>query len=135
MILPIYPDTSISDVQSFFHRAYPFLRIAFCDGAHAWGERCATFHWHDPTILLTHVAERSKIPASIPLHPWLKTGDVEDAFETCFGLHAQIFRKEGGRWVETAGTDDLTLDEQNDIGYRSEARLHEVMWIEREVIF
>lgn len=44
-----------------------------------------------------------------------ETGAVEQEFERRFGLHIQIYRLQMDRWVQTVGTDILTLSEQNDI--------------------
>ena len=55
-------------------------------------------------------------PGMIEIHSWRKTGMVEQELRKRFGLHVQIMRKHGDSWIQTAGTDELTLEEQNEIG-------------------
>jgi hypothetical protein len=70
----------------------------------------------------------------IDLQSWSRTGDVEDAFKTKLGLYPQIFRRLGYKWVETAGTDLLSLDEQNSIGRESLVKRSGNLWLEKEYI-
>jgi hypothetical protein len=44
---------------------------------------------------------------------------VADWMKEQFGLFTQIYRRNGYSWVETAGTDELSLDELNEIGKKS----------------
>ena len=46
---------------------------------------------------------------------WYQTGRVEQDFKKLFGLNAQIFRKENGKWRQTIASDDLTLQEQQQL--------------------
>jgi len=42
-----------------------------------------------------------------------------------YDLNVQIFRRQDDRWIQTAGSDGLTLGEQNEIGYKeTEKVLH-----------
>ena len=46
----------------------------------------------------------------------MKVFELEDSFQTLFGISAQVFRKSAGSWIETSVTDDWTLKQQNDQG-------------------
>src|SRR5690349_20507307 len=119
MILHINHETTIKELQEKFRKAYPFLKIEFADRSQQPGEVKKPCHWYDPVFRLQNIA---KLPRNgeITLHPWSKTGDVEDMFSSMFGVYAQIFRNQGGSWIQTAGTDVLTLDEQNEIGVKDQ---------------
>ena len=42
--------------------------------------------------------------------------DVENAFNDCFGITVEIFRRSGNLWIETSLTDNWSLDQQNELG-------------------
>lgn len=50
-----------------------------------------------------------------------ETGSVEREFEQRFGLHVQIYRKRMDQWLQTVGTDILTLEEQSRIAHDTSA--------------
>lgn len=115
MKIVIYETTTVNDIQQRFCIAFPFLSIRFCNQPHGIGEESKTTHWYKGEMRLCELAEKP-IDNILSVEPTSTTGEVEQAFESVFGLHVQVFRKEGERWVQTAGTDSLTLDEQNEIG-------------------
>ncbi|MGE5519984.1 MAG: hypothetical protein ACM3VS_08670 [Candidatus Dadabacteria bacterium] len=132
MILNIKSSTTFKDLQDQFRKEYPFLKICFSDISHEFGEAVRRGHWYDPSMHLSAVVKGS-LPHVIEIQPWLKTGDVEQAFRE-IKLYAQVFRWEDDRWIETAGTDVLSLDEQNQIGLKSAERRSGNLWIEREIV-
>jgi hypothetical protein len=133
MIINITHKTTIQEVQKKFSMAYPFLKIEFSDKAHEEGERIEKGHWYNPSLKLLSIAKKPEI-GWIIVHPWHKTGQIEKTFRDKFGLYPQIFRKEDDRWIETAGSDVFTLDEQNEIGRRTADKNHDPYWREREVL-
>jgi hypothetical protein len=64
----------------------------------------------------------------------MKAGQVEEQMKEQFGLFTQIYRRNGYSWVETAGTDELSLDELNEIGKKSVLNYRNNLWIEREIL-
>ena len=131
MILVIGYTMTIKDIQQEFQKAYPFLDIRFSDRSHDFGAPITKGHWYDPDIRLFDITEISDA-GFVYIQPWNKTWDVEEQFKTRFKLYPQIFRKDGDQWVQTAGTDDFTLEEQNEIGKQSLERRNGNLWIERE---
>jgi hypothetical protein len=119
MIVEINNETTIRDVQEVFSTAYPFLKLEFFDKPHSWGEHCVNAHCYDPGFKLFTIEKRAKAPKFIRLSPWEKTGTLEEEFKDLFGLYAQVYRRFGNKWVQTAGTDDLSLSEQDEIGKKS----------------
>lgn len=45
--------------------------------------------------------------------PDMTVTDLEQSFNTIYGLGVQVFRKSGKIWLETTVTDGWTLEEQN----------------------
>lgn len=133
MIINITNKTSIKDVQRKFSAAYPFLKIEFYDKPHLQGHKSLKGHWYDRDFRLLDIAAKHE-KGWIVLHPWHKTGYVEEVFETRFGLHPQIFRRENDEWIETAGSDVFTIDEQNEIGRKTVEKNHSPLWRERELL-
>ena len=133
MILEINDKTTIKDIQKQFRKTYPFLKIEFSDKPHQFGEVTKGGHWYDPSFRLFKISRRNEVDY-IEMQPWSRTGDVEEAFQRKFGLHPQIFRREEYQWIQTAGTDMFTLDEQNEIGQKTLERRANSYWIQREVL-
>ena len=131
MKLEVTSHTSIRDIQEQLNAVYPFLMVKFSTKAHHKDQRVRHAHWYADSFRLTSIAKKG-IPGSIIIEPWHKTGEVEQEFESRFGLHAQIFRREGDKWIETAGTDIFSLFEQNETGSQMSAEDSQNLWIERE---
>jgi hypothetical protein len=117
MTITIDYTTTIREVQERFNSEYPFLKIEFAHKQHALGQALLKPFWFRPDFKVLTIAKKPHA-GSVRLEPWHRTGDIEQVLETEFGLHAQIFRQEKDKWVETAGTDVFTLDEQNEIGQK-----------------
>lgn len=128
MILEVSNTKTILEVQNKFSTNYPFLKIEFYDKSSNLAE-----HQVNGNKKIGEINKRHKT-GTIEIHPWYKTGDIEQAFKKQYGLTVQIFRLVGEGWIETTGTDELTLEEQNEIGKKTtETLLHKTEgWIERE---
>lgn len=133
MIIKIDHKTRVKDIQKKISVAYPYLKIEFSDRPHREGAPTVKGHWYDESFRLLDIAKKP-LPGSISIEPWDKTGRVEERFQARFGLYPQLFRKEDDKWIQTAGTDVFTLDEQNEIGRRSVERNTGSSWREREVL-
>lgn len=107
-----------------FVQSFPFLKLRFYKNPHAWQTASAEKDYIEEHALLGDI--RSNHAAGvILLNPRKKTGTLEQEFAHRFGLYVQIFRHHGFSWIQTVGTDELTLQEQNDIGRKvSEDFLH-----------
>lgn len=135
MKINITETTTIFDLQEAFRVSYPYLTIKFFDKPHGWGEGSAMAHCYDPTFRICSIEKKSNVPEVLELFPWTIVGDLERNIQEQFGLYSQVCRKNGDGWIETAGTDDLTLDEQNELGKRTLINRHDNLWIERELMF
>lgn len=124
MILEVEGFSPLSNIAKVFSGYYPFLKIEFFDGPHDWHENSLKKNLLPVSKLVSEVTLLSS-PVQIEVHFWNKTGTVEQMFKNKTGLNIQIFRKKNDKWIQTVGTDDLTLEEQNNIGRKdSEDNLH-----------
>jgi hypothetical protein len=119
MQIEIRDDITIDEVRTAFSVHYPFLKIEFYDDAHKPHEKSLPEHLISYSKTIGDVRKKHPLSA-IEIHSWQKTRDVEQNFRKQFGLFVQIFRMQANRWVQIVGSDELTLEEQNEIG-RSES--------------
>lgn len=122
MIVEIKDNLSIQDIWDAFHDAFPFLDIEFFNSGHDWGKASSVPQKipHDKTISELRTAQP---PGFIEIHGSQHTGAVEQEFGKIFGLHVQVFRRDGADWVQTVETDSRSLDEQNEAGRNASQEL------------
>ncbi len=124
MILDIDRSSTLSEIASVFSGYYPFLKLEFFELSHNLEESSSNANILPKSKLVSEITLLNS-PVQIEVHFWNKTATVEQMFKNKVGLHVQVFRKFGETWIQTAGTDDLTLEEQNSIGKKeSEDNLH-----------
>lgn len=128
MILFIEPETSLNTLQQSFHQVYPFLSIRFYkENLNDSGSRERV--WIDEKLRLREVSKRSNLHGVIELHYWDKVSTVEQVFHKLIGLGVQVFRKQGLDWIDTSGSDTMTLEQQNELGMESsKALLNGIMY-------
>jgi hypothetical protein len=135
MKMTILDSMQVSDLQAAFNQAYPFLKIEFYNSPHGWGEACGKAKQYKDVTSLKKILTHKDHPSTIEFLPWQKTGEIETLLKQQFGLFVQVWRKYGECWIETAGTDELSLDEQNDLGRRAVLKDHENLWADRSHLF
>ncbi len=104
----IIPSKLISDLQSEFNTAFPFLKLEFYqqnskDRSGYFGTRVGDY-------------QRSVTDGSIDVYPEMKVGDLEKTMKDIFRLNVQVFRRSGKLWLQTSMTDHWTLQKQNEHG-------------------
>ncbi len=134
MTLEINKMSCIKDIQLAFCKSYPYLKIEFFDMPHHWGETTRKAHRYQPGFKVFDIERKKHAKGIIYFPPWMKTGQIEEQMKEQFGLFPQVYRRNGYEWIETAGTDELSLDEQNEIGKKSIKNYHYNLWIEREIL-
>ena len=122
MIIQINNDTRLSDIQDAFREAFPFLGIEFFAENHDWGSPSPSRLKIPSDKTVGQLRTRTE-QASIEIHAWHTTGAVEQEFGKIFGLYTQILRREGTDWIQTAGTDTRTLEQQNEAGRNARQEL------------
>ncbi len=115
MTIEINDTNTIEEIRDLFSRNFPYLSLEFFAEPHRWQETSSFKH------LLPHYKRIGEVSTRhhqgvLEIAPWQKTGAVEQAFSRIFGLQVQVFRLHGDRWIQTAGTDECTLAEQNETG-------------------
>jgi len=118
MILEIEDNKTISEFQQEFDIHYPYLKIEFFKRPHGYDETSPEEDRFPHHSTLGEIRGRHN-PGALEVFSWTRTGDIEQQLSKRFGLFAQIYRLEGKEWVQTAGTDELTLKEQNEIGHKA----------------
>ncbi len=115
MIIVVHPNKLLSEIASDFNKFFPFLKIEFFKNPHAWLETSKTEDAISPNQKISDATKINK-DVFIEIHYWQKTGTIEQVFKNKLDLSIQIFRRQGEHWIQTNGTDILTLEEQNQIG-------------------
>ena len=113
MMLHIYQNRSIGDVQQDFSCLYPFLKIDFYkkDVSSSGSNK----RLHLPNSVPIKTAGLIK-DGDLELSDSMTVGQLENIFRTEYGLSVQVSRKSGILWLETTMTDNWTLKQQNDHG-------------------
>jgi hypothetical protein len=116
--MKIHENMRIIELQSEFNKKLPFLKLEFYKTPHKSGEGSEQGLLLDP---YTTIKEASSSDSSGELHfnPEMTVSNLENLLKEQFGLHAQVFRKSKGVWLQTTATDDWTLTRQNESGQRA----------------
>ena len=121
MIIEINDDRTLEEINEKFHDFFPFLKIEFFPGPHHWYESSPGEKKLKPGLRIGEIRKKHE-QGTLTIYSRMRTGDVEQAFHRKYDLNIQIFRLHGGEWVQSAGTDKLTLKEQNELGQRTSAQ-------------
>lgn len=112
MKITIHDKRKIHEIQKEFSLMFPNLRIDFFNMIDE-NKKSTAKH------LLIHPAKtigecrKVHLKGELDIVPHMTVAELEHCFHNNFGLHAQVFRKVGNDWLETAvGT--WTLGKQNE---------------------
>ena len=111
----IMDNRRLIELQAEFNRQFPYLKIEFYDLPHAEGAGSPERERLDPNQKVGDVRQNHH-EGYINVDGHLKVSALEQLFEHLFGLHVQVFRKAGSRWLQTWASDIWTLGEQNHRG-------------------
>lgn len=118
MLLKIDDNLQVIDIQEKFNECFPYLKIEFYDEVHGWHKPSGERHQINARYLLERVRHKHD-SGVLEIKSSYKTGKVEQDFRHLFGLNVQIYRLQQNTWVQTTGTDDLTLQQQSDLARAS----------------
>ena len=110
--LEVADSLKTSEIKEAFNKLYPNLKLEFFNSPHGQGEGSPKSDMIQGDPLLGDL-RANHTTGSISISPKMTVGSLEDAFESVYGLHVQVFRLSGKIWLETIGSDDWTLAEQN----------------------
>lgn len=122
MILEIDENTTIADLQTHFSASFPFLKLGICKEVELINKTQKWIEIKDTHTTINQLRKNRQV-IFIEIHYWQKTKTVDKIFHDKAGLVIKIMRKQGEHWIETCGTDELTLEEQNDIGRKASQEL------------
>jgi hypothetical protein len=111
MTIEIDNSKTVGDIQREFSSRFPFLKIEFFHRPHDRGASSDEM----PCLPEQTIGSirQSNVHGVLEINSERETGSVEQEFEHRFGLHVQIYRKQSDGWIQTVGTDMLSLAEQN----------------------
>ena len=118
MLLKIEDYKYVSDLQEKFNECFPYLHLGFFRTKHKRQEVSEANSPIQPNTLVGSIIKKQK-SRLLEIKSWYKTGEVEQIFKENFGLNVRIFRLQDEHWVPTSNTDELTLQQQNDLAQSS----------------
>jgi hypothetical protein len=121
MILKIFNNMTISEVQNRFSLCFPTLKIEFYFKAHHPQSASSEKHLISPEKRIGDIRQNRK-EGTMEIKSWDTVEKTELRFHKLFGLNVQIFRKENGSWIQTTRTDKFTLYEQNQLSLKAECQ-------------
>ncbi|MBS3913187.1 MAG: hypothetical protein KG003_01710 [Bacteroidetes bacterium] len=111
MHLKIQPNTTLFEIKSFLHESFPYLDIAFFKTAHHTGEGNRRADLLPNSLHISEAGNGNS--GELVVEPGTLVQDLEHAFTKEFGLYAQIMRKSGNVWLQTTTSDNLSLEQIN----------------------
>jgi hypothetical protein len=123
MKITITNNTKLKDIKSIFHKEFDGLKIYFfvdknMDGNYTADEKLSNFETKFKDIAAI------KNDGEIVLNELTSVKELEDAFQSKFGIVAQVFRKSGNTWLMTTETDNYSLDVLNKMANESTQASH-----------
>jgi len=115
MKLTIDDSKTISNIQQEFNALFPYLKLEFFKHTQALHQGNPKKDMLNASLALKQFRKKHT-NGRIEVKENMKVSQLEDSFQTLFGISAQVFRKSAGTWIETSITDDWTLKQQNDEG-------------------
>jgi hypothetical protein len=115
MTLMIDDTKNISAIKQEFNTIFPYLKLEFFKHAHKVHHGNPKRDMLNANLTLKKIRDKHTT-SKLVVKENMKVSELETAFQTLFGISAQVFRKSAGSWIETSVTDDWTLKQQNDEG-------------------
>lgn len=115
--MKISKDKTIGQIQVEFSTLYPGLKLEFYSKKHKDHEGSPKdFQMDSQKVLESYGA---LIEGELDLNGEMTVSELEESFETLFGLNIQVFRRSAELWLQTTATDNWTLETQNRKGIHS----------------
>lgn len=120
--MKIHIDNQIStkEIKEKFSLTYPFLKLEFFKTAHQEGEGSGKADLINEDASINDI-RKPDTEGDFVFTPENTVTELEQGFETKFGIHVQVFRKSKSLWLETTTTDNWSLKEQNETGKEMES--------------
>lgn len=118
MHIDINDNTTLREIQKVFNDFYPYLQIRFYRKAHKRYEVSQEEDAIDANTTIGNI-KQTHVSGLLEVQPMYRVSDVEKEFQQRFGLSVQVFHKEKNDWMQSAGMDNLTLKELEEISRNS----------------
>lgn len=105
----------ISEIQREFNTEFPFLKLEFFD-TRSFVRSSAHGKHQLPQHQKLGDGFRQISDGDIQIENGMKVSELENQFRKQFNLAVQVYRRSGNLWLETAMTDNWTLEQQNNHG-------------------
>lgn len=118
MHIEINDTTTIRSIQETFSNFYPYLQIHFYRNPH---QVYGLSDDSDQIYAGKTIGEvkQTHLSSLLEILPVSKVSDIEKEFLKRLGLSVQILVKQKNKWEQTAGMDDFTIKELNELGRSS----------------
>jgi hypothetical protein len=113
MILKITEATTVKELQEEFATRFPYLKIELYSTTHKEGEGSSIKNQLPHNITIGEATGTAQ-KGIIEVNSLMKVSELEQLFQSIFGISAQVFRKSYGTWIQTTATDNWPLGEQNE---------------------
>jgi hypothetical protein len=114
MKLEINEKVKLSELKNLFSNMFPLLKIEFFRKGHIEGQPSTKAELLPGDLIAGEVGS-IKQNSSIDIGKHITVAELERAFHDRYGLNIQVFRKSGDVWLETTITDNMTLEQQNNL--------------------
>ena len=111
MLLQIHDNLLVSDIKEKFAECFPCLKIEFYTKLHHIRENTSEIFRIDSQKKIGTIRQNRK-QGFLDIKSWHTVSRIEKEFKDRFGLNVQVFRKQNGKWIQTAVTDANTLLQQ-----------------------
>ena len=115
------PKKTISDIRNEFQREFPLLDLKFYRKRHSHFGGSKKDEEFDDEIQLIALNLRSE--NNIHIESSMTVDELESLVENQLGIHVQVFRKSGDTWLQTASTDNWSLEKQMEKAQQAEKSL------------
>lgn len=115
MELKLLRETTIKELKKQFNKYFPFLKLEAYFQFHGRKEGSASYKKIEDSVQLNEIKSLVK-EGVFSFTGSMVVADFEQTLQGEFGLSVQLFRKAGSLWIQTMGTDNLSLQKQNEMG-------------------
>lgn len=115
MELFIAQSSKLEDIRKAFHKAFPFLNIAFYDDRNKPSQPSPLPLGGDKDLRVQDIRASEK-EGILDLQGTMSVEELERKFQSDFDLNIQVLRLSGEKWLVTTSTNDLSLQQQNTMG-------------------
>lgn len=115
MKIYLSPEQKVRNIKKIFQRSFPYLKLEFFRKKHRPGEISVRKEIVPDSAMLIEVCGVMR-EGEIEIRPGQTISDIEQLFQEHFNLPVQIFRKTKFSWLQTANSDQYTLEKLNRMG-------------------